>query len=347
MLKDEKQKKIKNVDLKCFDTSGSLHHIAFEMLNYSSPVGSSSRKKLKHVLDQNQFFYIDLGPPIFSSIQESLSDAFIGYGLRRSFEKPTFIQKNITLVETIFTKSSCPIIETHCHNQTRILLQTEQYLKPFLSSCHQSPNCIIFEFSDYNYRRAKKEKMWGDSIVLLPIMHQFPSRLSKEELNTEQHIENLKPLSQRTYDIVFFGLITRRRKFLLEDSAKYKSVHPNSSILVTKKSPRHISFMADAYKNAKICLIAHSYSNISGGEYHRLTEFAEYGCIPVMEEFSDHIGVKKYEKCAHSFFTTKDHLFQTAENVMSLINKGEFDDFSHVRWWKKGIKWDSVFSLLK
>lgn len=148
-------------------------------------------------------FFLDLGSPIFSSIQESLSLAFNGYGLKRSFQKPKSNETNITLIETIFTKSPCPISVNYCQNKTRIILQSEQYqshhfIKSSLSKCHPSPNCIIFEFSDHNFRYLKEEKKWGDSIVLLPIMHQFPSRLPKRD-----SMHNLKPLSQRMHDIVF------------------------------------------------------------------------------------------------------------------------------------------------
>ena len=349
--RDMYQTKNKNNDLNCINR-GSLNNIAIDMLNFSSPLGSLSRKKLKHVLDQNHFFYIDLGPAIFSSIQESLSLAFTGYGIQRCFQKPTINQTNITLIETIFTKSSCPFALDNCQTHTRIILQSEQYqsehfIKSSLSQCHLSPNCIIFEFSDHNYHYAKEEKKWGDSIVLLPIMHQSPSRLSKSESKL-QLVEKLKPLSERIYDIVFFGSMTKRRKFLFEESESYKVSHPNSSILVMyKTSPRDMSFMADAYKNTKVCLIVHSYSNIAGGEYHRLTEFAEFGCIPVMEEFSDKFGINQYRRCAYSFFAQKDHLFKTAEYVISLVNNGDFDDFSHVKWWKNGIEWRSIFLNLK
>ena len=44
--------------------------------------------------------------------------------------------------------------------------------------------------------------------------------------------------------------------------------------------------MPKAYREAKVCVVLHSYATESGGEYHRLSEFAKFGCIPVMETFS-------------------------------------------------------------
>lgn len=128
------------------------------------------------------------------------------------------------------------------------------------------------------------------NFVLLPIMHQILSRLTAISPDNE----TLKSLIQRPLDIIFFGLITKRRKFLLEEKEKYQSSHPNSKILISKTRPKDLSYKASAYRNAKVCIIAHSFWNISGGEYHRLTEFGQYGCIPVMEEFADKIGMNQY-----------------------------------------------------
>lgn len=265
--------------------------------------------------------------------------------MKRTQLRPSNYQENITLIETIFGKSSCPLIDEHCQNRSRIILQTEQYLKDYLSLCHHSPNCIIFEFSDYNYRIASTEKNLTDSLVLLPIMHQSPSRLTSIVAASDN--ESQISLADRPFDIVFFGLITKRRRFLLAESEKYMAAHPNSSVLVMKTRPREISYMINAYKKAKVCIIAHSYSNVSGGEYHRLTEFAEFGCIPVMEDFSDKIGINQYRQCAHSFFAKQDNLFKTAEDVITLINAGKIgSDFSHVQWWKEGIAWEKILSNL-
>ena len=44
----------------CF-TKGSLHQLALDMFNHSSPPGSMSYKKLKRVLDASSDFYIDMG----------------------------------------------------------------------------------------------------------------------------------------------------------------------------------------------------------------------------------------------------------------------------------------------
>ena len=336
--------------------NGSLHQIAVDMLNHSSPPGSPSNKKLQHVLDQNLQFYINLGPPIFSSIQESLSDMLKGYGLQRTMEPPLKNQTNVTLVETIFTPDSvCSIKDIACQNQTRVHIQSEQYatvlrglenLKGYLANCHNSPNCIILEFSDHNYRMAKNDKDmgFGDSLVLMPVMHQIPSRISSFEV---PNITDMIDLKERSYDIVFFGSMTERRKVLLAASDAYLETHPNKTNCVTKAQPTETQMMSIAYKNAKVCLVAHSYSEVAGGEYHRLSEFAGFGCIPVMEEFADTIGIEPYKKCGRVVFAKLDNLFETASNVIELIDEGVYDnDFSHVDWWRAGIQWDNLLSYI-
>ena len=53
--------------------------------------------------------------------------------------------------------------------------------------------------------------------------------------------------------------------------------------------------MANIYSDSKVCLIAHAYDREAGGEYHRLSEVAPFGCIFVMEQISDIVGVDKYQ----------------------------------------------------
>jgi hypothetical protein len=262
---------------------GSLHQIALDMAWHSSPYGSASLMKLQRVLNANMYFDVSLGPAIFSSIGESMSMMLMGYGLE---SKATQFDKhdNVTLVETGWSSSRCPITEEECFLRPRIVVQSEQREKfhsHTLGRCHESPSCVILEFSDRNLRLHDAEG-WGDSVVLLPVMTQQHSRLS----SFEPVFEELKPLRDRSFDVVFFGTITNRRKGLVEQSKNYTANHPQSSVLVTGVKPNEIEAMTKAYREAKVCVVSHSYATESGGEYHRLSEFAKFGCIPVMETFS-------------------------------------------------------------
>jgi len=120
----------------CSSPEGSLHQLALDMFHHSSPPGSPSYQKLRHVLDSgHQLFFIDLGAPIFSPIQVSMASMLEGYGLTRIRERPTNdTSSTITLVETQFTNSPCPIHAParECQDRFRIYLQSEQKLGPQL-----------------------------------------------------------------------------------------------------------------------------------------------------------------------------------------------------------------------
>jgi hypothetical protein len=265
---------------RCRSQKGSLHQIALDMAWHSSPYGSASLMKLQRVLNANMYFDVSLGPAIFSSIGESMSMMLMGYGLE---SKATQFDKhdNVTLVETGYSSSRCPITDDECFLHPRIVVQSEQIRFRKLGRCHESPSCVILEFSDRNLRLHDAEG-WGDSVVLLPVMTQQHSRLS----SFEPVFEELKPLRDRSFDVVFFGAITNRRKGLIEQSMNYTANHPQSSVLVTGVKHNEIEAMTKAYREAKVCVVSHSYATESGGEYHRLSEFAKFGCIPVMETFS-------------------------------------------------------------
>ena len=164
-------------------------------------------------------------------------------------------------------------------------------------------------------------------------MTQIPSRISS--------LEPILPknLTERSYDIVFFGLFTRRRKILHKLSKIYLQSHPNRSNIFSAN--HNTAVMGNAYKEAKVCLVAHSYSDKAGGEYHRLSEFAPYGCIPVMERFSDVIGIDRYEQCGGVIFANLDILFEVARYVIDKIDERS-QMSSYINWWKAGIRWEEI-----
>ena len=320
---------------------GSLHQLAVDMFLYSSPPGTASYNKFKHVLDMNSEFYVEMGGGrgIFVQNQAMMDRMLYGYGLHKIGTKPLGLS-NVTLVETMFTRSSCPLTEAGCKEQNRIIIQTEQYFKDHVLLCHEAPNCIILEFSEYNLAKARNHdtvKDLTDSFVLLPVMTQSPtSRLSMYE-----PAEPKDPQS-RSIDMVFFGLITRRRKVLVELSNAYAAAHPDRIVRVGKDN--NIGSIGKQYSDAKVCLVAHSYGAESGGEYHRLSEMAPFGCIPVMEHFSDKIGIDIYEKCAGAVFENATNLIEAAADVIAKVDQGYYHDRinSIIDWWKSGITWETI-----
>lgn len=324
----------------CSSPEGSLHQIGLDMLNHSSPPGSASHTKLKKVLETNKHFYINLGGEIFTHNQQHIASMLEGYGLNRLKQKPTKEWTNVTLVELSFPygshrKSVCPIQEDDCANRTRIIIQSEQFFHDPVHRCHESPNCIVFEFSDKNYRNAQ-DKGIADSFALLPVMTQSPSRIARFLPKTDDS----KPLVNRKFDIVFFVGMPTRRRHKFANATKYLENHPNRTVKIGRnKSP---GGQAWAYGEAKVCLVVHSYMPDAGGEYHRLSEFAPFGCIPVLETFGDTIGIERYQECGKIVFAQAPDLLEAAANVTAQIDQGLYQDDSHVDWWKAGIQWETL-----
>ena len=324
----------------CFG-EGSLHQLAVDMFLYSSPPGNASYNKFKHVLDMNSEFYNEMGGghAIFTQNQAMMDSMLHGYGLHKTGTKPPGLS-NVTLVETIFASSPCPLTEDGCKEQTRILIQSEQYFTDHVLLCHEAPNCIILEFSDYNLAKARNHdsvKDLADSFVLLPVMTQSPT----SRLSTYEPAEVKDPQS-RSIDMVFFGLITGRREVVVEQSNAYAAAHPDRIVRVEKNNDA--DSIGRQYPEAKVCLVAHSYGTESGGEYHRLSEMAPFGCIPVMEHFSDKFGIDIYEKCAGVVFENATNLIGAAAHVIAQIDQGYYNDRINgiVDWWKAGIQWETI-----
>lgn len=106
----------------CSSSVGSLHSIALDMINHSSPHGSNSYNKLKHVLDLSTGFYINLWPPIFQQNEENIAALLEGYGLTRTHHTPPKSSDGFLLVETIYS-SACSIEKIECATRPRILIQ--------------------------------------------------------------------------------------------------------------------------------------------------------------------------------------------------------------------------------
>jgi len=279
-----------------------------------------------------------MGAAIFGQNEEMLKRMLEGMGLAQIDWKPSNGQTEVIFVETAYTISSCNLAD--CKDQPRILIQTEQggnIKLPLLTRCHESPNCVILEYSDRNYDNPHFAKRGlSESTVLLPIMTQTPSRLSQYEP------EIPKVIQQRNIDMVFFGSMTDRRAGLFAHADEYRKTHPDRTVIVAKS--RNIQHIAASYQEAKVCLLMHSYSSQSGGEYHRWSEFAPFGCIPVMEQFADTVGMHAYERCGGAVFTNSTQLIPTAVDVVERVDQGLYNHRSTaiMNWWKRSIRWESI-----
>mmetsp|Transcript_9338 Transcript_9338/g.21702 ORF Transcript_9338/g.21702 Transcript_9338/m.21702 type:complete len:400 (+) Transcript_9338:73-1272(+) len=323
-------------------TDGSLDQLARNMLNFSSPVGSPSYTKFKRVLDARKEFHLNMPAKfgIFNSNVNLIARMLRGYGMSQS-TVPSTNPDDFLLVEYLLTNSACPLSDGKCSGQPRIFIQTEQYtrasnFKNHPRHCTLAPNCIVLDFSEMNLQWARKDHgdiNMIDSFVLMPVMHQAPiSRLFEYEPKVP------KPLKDRSVDMAFHGFMSNRRNVLREGAAKY----PNrTSVIGTTHDTRKIT---DTYKEAKVCLLVHTYASISGGEYHRLSEIAPFGCVPVMEHFSDNFGIDVYERCAGARFAIWTSVVDTAEAVLKEIDSGLYSETMPmiVDWWRAGILWEDL-----
>lgn len=334
---------------------GSLHQVALDLMNYSSPRGSPSHNKLKYILDAATHFYIDTPGYFFTHTSQSISRMLQGYGLQKCDKKSSCLHggtnDSVVLVDSFSwrPKSPCPLKESKCLNQPRIIIQSEQaasnafkdmVLKELLL-CNESPTCIVWEFSEHTYNQLQGYGLWN-STILLPVMTQSPSRLSSFEPTVH------KELKDRKHAFVFFGYLgwrSQRRRDLLE---QIKSYPADWNIIYEQSQDSKVQ--ADSYKDAKVCLILHAYYSESGGEYHRLSEFGPFGCVPVLEQFADTIGIESYRRCGGAIFTNYSNLLNASEDVVYKIDHGLYDGPSVaaiVAWWKAGIQWEKILDQLK
>ena len=321
-------------------TDGSLDQLARNMLNFSSPAGSPSYTKMKRVLDARREFYLDMHDGIFGANAALIARALMGYGLTQSAVPPAN-PDDFLLVEVMFSHSACPLSDGKCSGQPRIFIQTEQYHRAHnfnghATQCTLAPNCIVWDFSEMNLQWAREDHgniNMIDSFALMPVMHQAPiSRLFEYTPGLP------KPLKDRSVDMAFHGFMSNRRNVLREGAAKY----PNRTAKIGLQ--HDVRKIADTYKETKVCLLVHTWGSISGGEYHRLSEIAPFGCIPVMEHFSDKFGIEVYERCAGARFAIWTSVVDTAEEVLKEIDMGLYSETMPmiVDWWRAGINWDDL-----
>jgi hypothetical protein len=126
------------------------------MANHSSPVGSPSYLKMQHILHTSSRFYINIGDPIFSNVEQNMVAMFEGYGLTRllnstintAIEDPQDIIRIEVSCLGKMGNTKCIGNATRCQQMPRIILQSEQLAffwkqyRQYLTICHEEPNCV-------------------------------------------------------------------------------------------------------------------------------------------------------------------------------------------------------------
>jgi hypothetical protein len=328
------------------------------MIQLSSPKGSSSYDKLRHVFSQNSFFHVELLPKsLFESLEINMVQLAEGWGLHHEPTPPSFNQSNVTVFQEIMGmglswSQLCDFEESACHSdRTFVILQSEQLygskvpkLNRIIHKCHALESCILLDFSSHNLKWAEENGL-ADSFVLLPVMTQSRSRI----------MPNVKPpivsLSNRSIDAAFFGTqSTPRRQTFFQMARNFTTLANRTTyfrdLIQAQRTGRWARLhMSLNYANAKVCIVAHTFPIVSSGELHRLSEFAPFGCIPVMETFSDTIGIEQYQRCAKVHFGSFDKLFQVTDDVLKKIETTNIS-LDHVDWWSAGIRWGEILPTI-
>jgi hypothetical protein len=328
----------------------SLHQLCLDMIHKSSPPGSPSFHKLLHILQRSQYYELNIKEKIFWDVSNNIVKMLKSWGLHehKAFNhgggyKLRIDPTEILHVETVVsTPSICNVTTASCDAIPRVLIQTEQLYAigkqyvPRLEACHQSPLCIIWDFSDFHLDWWKMHGM-TDSLMTLPIMIQ-------KRLGDNNGVAT--PLQNRSMDIVFFGAMTERRAHLVES---FKRNTPN--LVLEYSQTLNTKVMKKKYANAKVCLIVHAYMNVSAGETHRLSELARFGCIPVVETWGDKSYLDYYAGCGDVIFSDFDNLINTTIEVLAGINNYPTTEVQYslkkrLKWWQDDIQWASVLTSL-
>ena len=335
------------------ETTNSLQQVALKSAHLSSPPGSASYNKTLRVLRSAKEFSIDFGDRIFVNVIQNLHQMLQPMGLtplKTPLQDPEDPRRN----ETIRIIVSFHGINQHggCVNRQnntscladmagpRIILQTEQMsalgakYRNYLTHCHESPLCVIWDYSDSHLHWAKQAGI-AESVMLLPIMHQ--SRMGRDIGDKPQP----RALLNRSLDVAFFGLITGRR-----GGIRQAGLDRNWTMRVEKS--KNLNLMKASYNDARICLIIHSYTTGGAAEFHRLVELATAGCVPIMESIDDEFAMDTYNRCGGLILTASySDIIPTVQDVLDQIKNGTLEyNERQVEWWRRGIDWESLLTSI-
>lgn len=334
----------------------SLNEMVIAMSKYLCPEGSATWIKNRRILSQAKIFFIMEQDNIFNDTTANIIKMLEGYGLQRFINET--VDSNIVLnYDTVIlqhTYSDHSSIPVGCHGSKcdkipKIALQTEQikdmpWAIEYVKECHESPICVLWDFSQVNFEWAQKHN-FSDSFMVVPYM--FHDRYSSDYPPTDN---DLLPYWNRPLDVVFFGSLTRRRKIF-----RNRNIRNPTGILskynVEYKKVRDDSTQIQAYKTSKICLNIHSYSPDSGGEFHRLSDFKRFGCIPIMETFVDDIAEGVLRSCGGVIFAKIHEMPYLIDQVLHNLTVSNPDiqrkkQLAVYHWWQGKIEWDSFLEAV-
>jgi len=338
----------------------SLTEMAVRMANYSTPLESLSWEKNRKVLLGSNRFHLTKAKKrndIFASVTDNIVELLTSYGLTQ-FVNDT-VDSDIANNDVIVVENLCYSVRgnqcrgSKCNTIPRIVIQAEQVRNSKLTSptykylinCHESPTCVVWDFSDSNFEWLKSINV-SESCMLVP--HMFHSRF-KSFIPAEG---GLVPIHNRSMDVAFFGLITRRRYSFLEKHIDPKGNGTLSTFNIKFEKNMNVHTVTKAYADSKICLSVHSFSPDSAGEYHRLSEMNRFGCIMIMESFGDTFLEDTLSRFGGVMFAAYNDLPGTIERELEKINTSSFEELNRHqiavdKWWEENeIQWNGLLEKI-
>jgi hypothetical protein len=152
----------------CSSESASMLTMARNMTHFPS---TKALEKTMFILNQSKKFSVYMPNKIFDGVSDNVMRLLRGVGVttekKRSYHISMSIEQESKL-NYIIENSYIGALrnQSFCHRAehrdcTRIVIQSEQLwfktktLLSFLMKCHKSPNCVIWDFSDYNAQWAE------------------------------------------------------------------------------------------------------------------------------------------------------------------------------------------------
>jgi len=332
----------------------TINEMLFSMAQYLAPPKSMAWLKTKRILSRAKSFYIPDQMNIFNDTNKNIIKMLEGYGLVR-FENETFNTNNcqndtVLLQYSFYDHDSIPVhcIGDRCKSMPRIIIQTEQlsamkWAPSYIKACHYSANCVIWDFSQANHKWTQLLNA-SDSMMIIP--HMFHDRLKGYYPASGN---DLIPYNSRSLDFVLFGIMTRRRKQFFRRYIVGQKTLSNYNFQF--KSVMHENKQVEMYKKSKICLIVHSYLADSGGEFHRLSDLKRFGCLPIVEKFSDDVTVEILSNCSGVVFADFENLTSAVVRELERMSIQDpitlrSEQLSIYNWWGEEIERSSFLGKI-
>uniref|UniRef100_A0A6B2LH79 Uncharacterized protein n=1 Tax=Arcella intermedia TaxID=1963864 RepID=A0A6B2LH79_9EUKA len=191
-------------------------------------------------------------------------------------------------------------------------------MKPTLLKCLEAPSCVIWDFSEANYKHSVLHYEVLLPVVILPIT-----------LRSTLVMGSVPALGGRPYGYVFYGYRNERRKAVLG------RLPPG---LTAWERPQCV----EAYQYAKFCISVHFYSSESGLEFHRLAQHIKAGCLPVYETPGDADIVQFFEYHKTLKFVEESEFSELLKRMDQCITEYhgimQEQQIFIIQWWSKELE---------